>query len=144
MVRTRVGYAGGTTEGATYESIGDHSEALAIDFDPTVIRYEELLEHFFKFHNGFRAAFRRQYRSAIFFADKDQRKAGREAMNNEELGKGMKLDTALEPAGEFWLAEDYHQKYLLRRNPEELTKWQTIYPKFEDFLASTAVTKANV
>ncbi len=143
MLRTRVGYAGGSTPDATYESIGDHSEAIAVDFDPGVISFAELLEQFFALHNPFREAFRRQYRSAIFFADDKQRKEARVAMDAQEAGRAEKVNTALEPLGTFWLAEEYHQKYMLRRNPEELARWTAIYPRFEDFLHSIAVTKAN-
>ena len=70
MLRTRVGYAGGTTPEPTYHSIGDHSETIEIDFQPERISYSELLEIFFRSHNPRRAAFRPQYRSAILFASK--------------------------------------------------------------------------
>jgi len=53
VVRTRVGYAGGTTEGPTYKMIGDHTETIEIDYDPAVISYRELLEIFFDSHNPY-------------------------------------------------------------------------------------------
>ena len=50
MVRTRVGYAGGTTENPTYRNIGDQNETIQIEYDPTQISYEELLDMFWRSH----------------------------------------------------------------------------------------------
>jgi len=51
VIRTRVGYAGGSTNNPTYYNLGDHSETVQIDYDPTRISYEELLEVFWDSHN---------------------------------------------------------------------------------------------
>src|SRR6056297_3828024 len=65
VIRTRVGYAGGSTEGPTYKMIGDHTETIEIDYDPAVISYRELLEIFFDSHNPYSQSYSRQYASLI-------------------------------------------------------------------------------
>ena len=79
MVRTRVGYAGGTKENPTYTSLGDHSEAIRIDYDPTRISYAELLEIFWQSHNCTSRAYSRQYMSIILYHDEEQRKLAEES-----------------------------------------------------------------
>ena len=75
MVRTRVGYCGGSKPNPTYRSMGDHAETIQIDFDPTRITYEQLLELFWTSHNPCRSAWSRQYMSAIFYEGEQQRAA---------------------------------------------------------------------
>jgi peptide methionine sulfoxide reductase msrA/msrB len=61
VVRTRVGYAGGTTENPSYKIIGDHTETIEIDYDPNIISYQELVEIFFDSHNPYTNSYSRQY-----------------------------------------------------------------------------------
>ncbi len=142
-MRTRVGYAGGTTDQPTYQSIGDHSEAIEIDYEPAVVTYAELLEVFLASHNPARAPFKRQYRSAIFYANPDQQRDAKAALEAESLRRGEPLATDLEPHTGFTLAEDYHQKYRLRSNPDLLASLRAKYPDPADFLAAPEVTRAN-
>ena len=137
-----MGYAGGTTPDPTYQSIGDHSEALQIDFDPAVISYE-LLAEFFASHNPCRAPFMRQYRSAIFPTGADQARAAAAAGEQEAAERGESLATDIEPFMSFTLAEDYHQKYRLRAQREVLAEYAALFPTTEAFLGSAAVTRAN-
>jgi peptide-methionine (S)-S-oxide reductase len=114
-VRTRVGYAGGSTPSPTYHDLGDHSEALQVDYDPTQISYEQLLDLFWGSHAPTQPAFSRQYRSAIFVADKSQRTLAEGTRAAQSARRKRPLYTAVEPLGAFHRAEDYHQKYYLRR-----------------------------
>lgn len=142
MVRTRVGYAGGTTKNPTYRSIGDHSETTQIDFDPTKISYKEMLDRFWNTHNPCRAAYSMQYRSAIFYHNDEQKKIALETLQREEAKRG-KIHTAIVPATEFYLAEDYHQKYALRNSAELMAEFEKIYPDLNDFVNSTAAARIN-
>lgn len=110
MKSTVVGYTGGTTADPTYERIGDHSEALLVAFDDP-LSYKELLQKFFAEHTP--GVSSRQYRSAIFVHDQHQRDIA-EAMKVSliEQGKRWCKHTAVEDAGLFYKAEDYHQNYL--------------------------------
>lgn len=143
MLRTRVGYAGGTTIAPTYRSIGDHAEAIEIDFDPTVISYEDLLAQFFGHHNSCAEAWSKQYRSAIFPHDETQRELADRAARGVAQSRGRSVQTAIEDFTSFTLAEDYHQKYRLRREPAILAEFEALFPTREAFLGSTAVTRAN-
>jgi peptide-methionine (S)-S-oxide reductase len=137
VIRTRVGYAGGTADHPTYHALGDHSESIEVTYDPAVIGYEQLLDVFWDTHNPNVPELSHQYRSAIFVAD-DQRSAA-----EASLASHPHAWTTIEPAGTFWQAEDYHQKYRLRGVPELYAEFHSIYPDDHDFVKSTAVARVN-
>ena len=116
------GYTGGQIPNPTYEDISTgnsgHAEAVQITFDPTVIRYETLLEVFFKLHdpttlNQQGADIGTQYRSAVFFHDEEQKKSAEEAIKkvNESHIYSDSVVTEVVPATEFYNAEQYHDNY---------------------------------
>ena len=122
VTSTEVGYTGGTTENPTYKQVcantTGHAEAVRLEFDPEQVSYEELLAAFFGMHdptqwNRQGPDFGSQYRSAVFFHDEEQEKAARAAI--EQLTESgvfkRKIVTLVEPAGPWWRAEEYHQKY---------------------------------
>ena len=121
VIATRVGYTGGDVANATYRNHGSHAEAIAIDFDPAVISYRELLEFFFQIHDpstpdrqgNDRGA---SYRSAIYYTSDAQKALALDTIadvNASGLWPG-KVVTELAAAGPFWLAEPEHQDYLER------------------------------
>ncbi|HSP15083.1 MAG TPA: bifunctional methionine sulfoxide reductase B/A protein [Thermoanaerobaculia bacterium] len=121
VVTTRVGYTGGTVKNATYENHEGHAEAVEIVFDPTKTSYEQILDFFFKLHDP--TTVNRQgndigssYRSAIFYHDEQQRQiAEKEKAKVDRSGAWKRpVVTEIVPAKEFWLAEDYHQDYLIK------------------------------
>ena len=118
MIRTRVGYTGGNKENPTYRALGDHTESVEIDYDPTVISYRELLEIFWKSHDPGSRAGSRQYMSAIFYHNEEQKKLAVESMKREEAGTRRKIYTEISPFSRFYRGEDYHQKFYLRQRPE--------------------------
>ena len=138
VVRTRVGYAGGRQKDPTYRSIGDHSETIQIDFDPTQVSYKKLLSVFWHNHNPTQRAWSQQYKSAIFYHDDKQRK-----LAFEENQRNQKIQTEILPFSNFYLAEDYHQKYGLRGNRELMSEFKAMYPKDIDFVNSTAAARVN-
>ena len=123
------GYTGGTVANPTYKQVcgGDtgHAEAIRVRFDPDQISYGELLDIFFAVHDPTQLNRQgndigTQYRSAIFVQDEGQEREAREAIDraNEEVGGGVV--TTIEPKGEWYPAEDYHQDYWSgegQRNP---------------------------
>ncbi len=143
MIRTRVGYAGGSTENPTYYSLGDHSETIQIDYDPTQISYRQLLEVFWNSHNPIYEPWSRQYMSIIFYHSEEQKRLAIETKESEEARLGKHIFTEIVPFSEFYLAEDYHQKYYLRQEPALMVEFSAIYPATEDFIASTAVARVN-
>lgn len=126
MWRTRVGYAGGSTPNPTYRNIGDHSEAVEIEYDPRAITYAGLLRLFWEGHEPMRPAWTRQYASVIFWRDEEQRRLAEESLREREAGRG-EVYTRVERLEGFHRAEDYHQKYYLRGAGELMTDFAAIY-----------------
>ena len=122
VIDAEVGYTGGTVANPTYHDVcggrTGHAEAVHLTYDPKRVRYEELLEVFWKIHdptqrNRQGPDIGTQYRSAIFFHDSEQEEAARVSLEKlEESGRFRHhIVTEISPAGSFWRAEDYHQRY---------------------------------
>ncbi len=118
-----VGYSGGTLVNPTYEDVCSgntgHAEVVEVIFDPETISYDGLLDVFWSIHdpttlNRQGPDVGTQYRSAIFTHDPGQvatALASKEQLQNA-AGPGREIVTEITPVGEFYLAEDYHQRYL--------------------------------
>jgi methionine-S-sulfoxide reductase len=143
VARTRVGYSGGSKENPTYYSIGDHSETIQIDFDPSKVSYEALLKVFADSHDPFGRSWSRQYASVIFYHNDEQKRAVQAFLKGLEDRVGHKTQTEVQPFRRFYLAEDYHQKHNLRGRAEIAREYYAIYPDLKDFVASTAVSRVN-
>ena len=142
MVRTRVGYAGGSKEDPTYYNLGDHSETIQIDYDPRQISYEELLNIFWESHRPTRPT-SRQYASIIFYHDDDQKQLALATKAREETKQGGAIHTEISPYTAFYLAEGYHQKYRLRQVEDLVFAFSAIYSDLGDFVNSTATARVN-
>ena len=142
MYRTRVGYTGGEKESPTYHSLGNHTEALQVDFDPQQISFAEIVDLFWKSHNPLRGIRSRQYMTAIWFHDSSQHKTIMTAVESIERKLEAKVRTPVLPLDVFYLAEDYHQKYYLQNSPLQ-KRFDAMYPQFVDFNGSTAAARVN-
>lgn len=142
VIRTRVGYAGGTTDSATYRNIGDHTETVQVDFNTKKISYSQLLDIFWNSHSCTRQSGTSQYRNAIFYHNEDQRQQALASKDAVEQITGKTVRTAIAPLKIFTLAEDYHQKYLLKHSALKhlLDKY---YTRQEDLVDSTAAARLN-
>jgi len=138
-----VGYAGGKKSNPTYYNLGNHAEAIQVDYDPTVLTYEDLLGVFMTSHNPTARSFSSQYRSMVLTHSEEQEKAVREIFRQHEERVGKKVRTEIEPFSRFTLAEDYHQKYGLRNNRSIMKEFETFYPDTLDFVNSTAAARVN-
>ncbi len=85
----------------------------------------------------------RQYMPAVYFHSEEQKKLAVETSNREATKRNGKIHTEIVPASEFYLAEAYHQKYLLRQRPVLMKEFNAIYPATEDFVNSTAASRIN-
>ena len=126
VVATRVGYTGGHAAEPTYDQVCSgrtgHAEAVEVTYDPGQVTYEQLLDVFWNNHDpttrnrqGWDVG--AQYRSAVFFGGREQEAAALRAKARLEAeGRFRKpIVTEIVPAGTFWPAEEYHQKYYSRR-----------------------------
>jgi len=143
VTEVQSGYSGGHTVNPTYEEVctgtTGHAEVVRLRFDPDVITYRELLEIFFAIHdpttpNRQGADVGPQYRSVIFYHSPEQRDTARQVMAELERSGAFAapIVTQLEPAGPFYPAEAYHQRYF-ERNPFQPYCRIVIGPKVASF-----------
>ena len=127
VTATSVGYMGGTTENPTYQAVctdkTGHAEVVHLEYDPSVVTYEELLAVFWDIHDPTQLNRQgpdvgAQYRSAIFYHNEDQKKKAKKS--KEKLQNSGKFEgeivTEINPAPTFYIAEEYHQKYYERHS----------------------------
>ena len=123
------GYAGGHTENPSYRDVctdrTGHAEVVQVTFDPSKVSYEQLLDVFWKIHDPTQVNrqgpdFGTQYRTAIFYHSPEQEAAARKSKQALEASGRFRQSIATEitPAGPFWRAEEYHQRYLEKRGAE--------------------------
>jgi peptide-methionine (S)-S-oxide reductase len=126
VVSTAVGYMGGTLKNPTYQDVctdrTGHAEVVQVEYDPAQVSYEELLRVFWEAHDPTQVNRQgpdvgTQYRSAIFYHTPEQEAAARASKAAlEQSGKYRRpIATEITPAGEFYRAEEYHQRYLQKR-----------------------------
>lgn len=123
VLHTSVGYTGGNMAQPTYQDITTgqtgHAEAIEITFDPEKISYEQLLTFFLtKGHNPTQLNRQgvdvgTQYRSEIFYHDETQKQLAETVIAQIDAQKKYKapIVTKISAAGDFWIGEEYHQKY---------------------------------
>ena len=126
VVSTEAGYVGGSVENPSYRQVSTgqtgHAEAVEVSFDTDKISYPELLDIFFKIHNPTTQNrqgpdISTQYRSAIFYLTPEQKQQAEAKIAELERQKTFPAPvvTEIAPAGTFWPAEEYHQKYLQKQ-----------------------------
>jgi len=141
-VRTKVGYAGGTTANPSYRSLGDHTEVIELEYDPRLTTFRNILDFFWNHHDPHSAkACSRQYRSLIFYHNDEQRMVAMTSLRERERITGKKLPTLVIPAQEIVMAEDYHQKYLLQKQGWLLAELEL--EKTEDLVHSMVAARLN-
>ena len=125
VLETSVGFMGGTVEKPSYEDVSagetGHAEVAQLTYDSSVISYEQLLNAFWEMHDPTQVDRQgpdvgRQYRSVIYFYTPEQKEAA-EKSKQDYAASGKYSDsiaTHIEPAGDFYRAEEYHQKYFVK------------------------------
>ncbi len=120
VVKTTVGYMGGTMKNPTYEDVCSdktgYVEVVEVEFDPKVTSYEKLLEVFWTIHdptqvNRQGADYGTQYKSAIFYFNDEQKQVALKSRDEAAKHFNKPIATIIEKASTFYKAEDYHQKY---------------------------------
>ena len=126
VTSTSVGYSGGTTHNPTYEEVctgrSGHAEVVQVEFDPSIVSYEELLDVLWGCHDP--TTLNRQgpdrgtqYRSAIYYHSPEQEASAiaSKAKADKSGRFSSPIVTEITSASEYYMAEDYHQKYLEKR-----------------------------
>jgi len=122
VTRTSVGYSGGNTHDPSYEDVctgrTGHAEVVLVEFDPDMVSYDRLLDLFWDIHDPTTKDRQgpdrgSQYRSAIFYFNPEQQETARESFARNEAGDRFRkpIVTEILPAGTFYRAEEYHQRY---------------------------------
>nr|WP_115937463.1 peptide-methionine (S)-S-oxide reductase MsrA [Aestuariispira insulae] len=126
VMETAVGYSGGSKTDPSYKEVCSdstgHAEVVLVTFDPERVSYQDLLSVFWQKHDPTQLNRQgpdtgSQYRSAIYFYDEAQEQTAKASMAEEQASgrHSRPIVTEIAPAGDFWVAEDYHQQYLEKR-----------------------------
>jgi peptide-methionine (S)-S-oxide reductase len=124
VVDTAVGYMGGTVANPTYEQVctdrTGHAEVVQVEYDPEEVSYEQLLDTFWEEHDPTQLNRQgpdvgSQYRSVVFFHTPEQQEQALASKARIQAQNGDRVVTEIEPASDFWPAEEYHQQYLVKR-----------------------------
>jgi peptide-methionine (S)-S-oxide reductase len=124
VLATEVGYSGGVTENPTYQEVctdrTGHAEVVRVEFDPSKISYDALLDVFWGLHdpttvNRQGPDVGSQYRSAIFVSDAEQKDVAEASKARAQERFRRPIVTEITPATDFYPAEEYHQRYLEKR-----------------------------
>jgi peptide-methionine (S)-S-oxide reductase len=135
------GYAGGTTKNPSYEEVCSettgHAEVIKVEFDPSVVSYENLLRKFFRAHDP--TTLNRQgpdvgtsYRSIILYKDENQKAIAEKVKAEAQKDWPDPIVTEIVPLTAFYKAEDYHQDYFAK-NPEQGYCRLVVAPKVKKF-----------
>ena len=125
VIETEVGYAGGDSSNTNYEEIctgkTGHAETVKINYDEKIISYEKLLEVFFKIHDPTQKDMQypdmgTQYRSEIFYENEQQKNTAEKYKNLFNKKLNGKIETNISKIKNYCKAEEYHQKYIMKRN----------------------------
>ena len=124
VLSTSVGYMGGTLENPTYEEVctdlTGHAEVVEVEYDPSKLQYKDLLEIFFTLHdptqlNRQGPDIGTQYRSVIFYENEEDKSVSKDFMDTISTKYTKPIVTSLEKKTKYYVAEEYHQKYLEKR-----------------------------
>ena len=125
VLETKVGYIGGSTQNPTYKQVcyenTKHAEACEVTFNVKKVSLFELLKTFWQIHNPTEvdrqgADVGSQYRSAIFYGNNEQREVAEKSRESAQKLFAQKIATEIIIAPQFWLAEEYHQRYIDKKN----------------------------
>jgi peptide-methionine (S)-S-oxide reductase len=137
ITSTQPGYSGGTVQNPSYETVCEggtgHAEAVRVEYDQDVISLQEILDVFFTMHdptslNKQGDDIGEQYRSVIFYSDKEDESVIRRTVEEVQKEYSKKVVTAIKPLKNFYPAETYHKDYF-KKNPGSLYCNAVIRPK---------------
>ena len=142
VIRTRVGYAGGTTVDPTYHDLDDHTEAIQVDYAPETRSFAELLALVFQSHDPQQQTRKTQYQNIVFIDSPDQQRVLTDYLDTTEYTADG-IATRIEQHPQFHPAEDYHQKYSLRSKRSIMSAFESAGYDEAAIRESPAAAKLN-
>lgn len=142
VVRTRVGYAGGSKADPTYRALGDHTEVVQVEFNSEQISYRELVDIAFREHDPRKRARKRQYQSLVLTESEAQHETVIEYIEDSDFPREQ-IETRIEGLGTFYVAEDYHQEFNLRSHAAMFGEFEEAGYDDTDIRESPAAAKLN-
>ncbi|MFP7492826.1 peptide-methionine (S)-S-oxide reductase MsrA [Terribacillus saccharophilus] len=144
VLRTRVGYAGGTKLNPDYRQMGDHTETVEVTFEPDSISFEQLLRKFWNDHNPNRPAYKeRQYISLLLYRNAEQKTIMEAVKRQLENERKEPIYTEIAPLHDFTEAEPHHQKYYLKRFKRATEQLMQQFPDEKAFHMSAIAARLN-
>ncbi|AJD29535.1 MULTISPECIES: peptide-methionine (S)-S-oxide reductase [Clostridium] len=143
VIKTYVGYTGGSTLFPTYNSIGDHLETVEIYYDSSKIAFEDLLMVFEKNHNYTTRANLLQYNSAILYNNENEKELCLNWKKSREDELTKEVSTKISPIEKFYYAEFYHQKYYVQLEPVIMSNLRSKFSTGNDLISSPLCHKLN-
>ncbi|WP_423190407.1 peptide-methionine (S)-S-oxide reductase MsrA [Alkalibacterium sp. f15] len=145
VIHTRTGFTGGTTAEPTYRNIGDHTEAIQIDFDSSLLSYEDILQIYWDSHDAVKdRSFKgRQYLSLLIVHSTNQRETVELIKIEWEKRHGKTIGTEIQYDRPFYPAENRHQKYFLKRFPKAMESILPLFSDHQHFTDSTIAARLN-
>ena len=123
-----------------YQDLGDHTEAVNISYDPKKGTFQKLISLFWENHNPTIPS-QQQYKSIIFYHDDEQRKIAQNSLVLAQRNTSNEIHTEIHPSEAYFVAENYHQKYILQQHP-----WLIVALKIQtgdEFLRNHVCAKLN-
>jgi len=142
VVRTRVGYAGGSNPDPTYHALGDHAEAVQVAYDPDELDYGDLVAAAFEQHDPRSQARKRQYQNVVFYESAAERAAVETHIAESDWPDGA-VETRIERLDGFHVAEPYHQTFHLSSTPSLLRPFEEAGYDDAAIRESPAAAKVN-
>lgn len=145
VIRTRTGFAGGTTPEPTYRNIGDHTEMIQVAFDPSLISYEDILKTFWDSHDAAKDRSYKgcQYLSVLIVHSNEQQRIAEKVKREWEEQHKKRIETEIHYDLPFYQAEDRHQKYFLKRFEKAMASILPLFPDHTHFMHSTIAARLN-
>jgi peptide-methionine (S)-S-oxide reductase len=124
--------------------MGDHTECIEIDYDPSVVSYKDLLDHFWLMHSGVNHGYKaRQYLSLVLWRTEEERITAETKKKEHEAKKGYPIETEIAAFSHFTRAENYHQKFFLRRFNKAFKPLEAYFGSEKQLVDATASARLN-
>lgn len=143
VLRTRVGYASGTTGTPSYDNLGDYVEVLEVDYNPEVISYGDLVELYFEYYDATARPISLRVKPIIYYRNESEMTIATKIKKQQEAASDKGLFVVIQALDTFYLAEPKHQLSYLKQEISLFEELRMIYETDEALLLSTLTSKLN-